>query len=151
MQRNDRTRHQGPRMMPWPVKDEDDIVAADTTWGKLQPLEAAPGVQTVGELELMELVSQGATVVDCRSAGTINGQTIPGSVNIPHDQITERQNDLDPDRISILFCNGPQCPQSPTAIVELLEHGYPAAALAYYRGGMHDWLTLSMPTEPADD
>ncbi|WP_338012384.1 hypothetical protein [Rhodococcus rhodochrous] len=54
---------------------------------------------------------------------------------------------LDPSRLSILFCNGPQCPQSPMAIRELLEAGYPASALAYYRGGLHDWVTLAMPLE----
>jgi rhodanese-related sulfurtransferase len=49
---------------------------------------------------------------------------------------------------SIFFCNGPQCPQSPAALRELLDAGYPASSLAYYRGGMHDWVTLAMPTEP---
>jgi len=49
--------------------------------------------------------------------------------------------------VSILFCNGPQCPQSPWAIRALLEAGQPAESLAYYRGGMHDWVTLAMPTE----
>lgn len=151
MQRTDRTRDDDPRMMPWAVDGEDDLVVVDTTWGKLQPFEAAPGVRTVGEVELMKLVEQGATVVDGRSPGSTGGRTIPGSLNIPYDKVTERRDDLDPGRLSILFCNGPQCPQSPTAIRELVEAGYPADSLAYYRGGMHDWVTLSMPTEPTDD
>ena len=33
----------------------------------------------------------------------------------------------------------------------LLEAGYPARALAYYRGGMHDWVTLAMQTEQLSD
>lgn len=53
--------------------------------------------------------------------------------------------------MAILFCNGPQCPQSPHAIRELLEAGHPARSLAYYRGGMHDWVSLAMPTEPQED
>ena len=150
MQRKDRVRDQNPRMMPWRVDDEVDVVAVDTTWGKLQPLDSAPGVHTVGELELIQLVEEGAVLVDCRSVGTTGGRTIPGSVDIPYDEITERRGDLDPGRLSILFCNGPQCPQSSTAIEALVEAGYPAGALAYYRGGMHDWVTLSMPTEPTD-
>jgi rhodanese-related sulfurtransferase len=151
MKRKNRTRDDDPHMVPWPVNDENDVVAVDTTWGKLQPLEVASDVRTVGELELIRLVAEGAVLVDCRSEGTTGGCTIPGSLNIPYDGVTERRDDLDAERLSILFCNGPQCPQSPTAIEALVEAGYPASALAYYRGGMHDWVTLSMPTEPTDN
>ncbi len=151
MQRKDRTSNEEPRTVAWPVDDVTDVVAVDTTWGRLQPLEAAPGVRTVGELELIQLVADGSGLVDCRSAGTTGGRTIPGSLNIPFDQVTARRADLDPSRLSILFCNGPQCPQSTTALHDLVEAGYPAESLAYYRGGMHDWITLSMPTESTDD
>lgn len=151
MQRQERSRQQHPRSVPWPVEGEADVVAVDTTWGKLQRLEAAPGVRTVGEPELLELAEEGALLVDCRTAGSFGGRTIPGSVLVPHDQVLDRRGELDPGRLSILFCNGPQCPQSPDAIRTLLDAGYPAAALAYYRGGMHDWVTLAMPTQPRAD
>jgi rhodanese-related sulfurtransferase len=117
----------------------------------MQRMQAADGVPTVGELELTEMVEQGAVVIDCRTRGSFGGRTIPGSVLIPHDEIVDRREELDSERISILFCNGPQCPQSPHAILGLLEAGYPAQALAYYRGGMHDWVTLAMPTETRED
>jgi len=148
MERQKRAREPDPRSVPWHVEGENDLVAVHTTWGELQRLEAAPGVPTVGELELIELVEQGAVVVDCRTAGSFGGRSISGAVNIPYTAMVERRSELDPDRISILFCNGPQCPQSPHAIRALLEAGHPARALAYYRGGMHDWVTLAMPTEP---
>jgi rhodanese-related sulfurtransferase len=137
--------------VPWPLAGETDVVAVDTTWGELQRLDAAPGVRTVGELELIELVEQGAVLVDSRTDGSFGGRTIPGSVLVPHDEIVERRGELDPQRVSILFCNGPQCPQSPDAIRRLLESGYRADALAYYRGGMHDWVTLALPTQPRED
>jgi rhodanese-related sulfurtransferase len=151
MSRRERTREQRPRSVPWPVDGEPDVVAVDTTWGELQPLEVAPGVRTVGELEIPELVERGALLLDCRTRGSFGGRTIPGSVLLPHDEVLERRGELDPGRISILFCNGPQCPQSPDAIRRLLDVGYPAAALAYYRGGMHDWVTLALPTQPRED
>ena len=47
----------------------------------------------------------------------------------------------------IPFCNGPQCPQTLDALRILKEDGYPLDRLAYYRGGIHDWITLAMPTE----
>jgi rhodanese-related sulfurtransferase len=151
MQRRERVRTEKPRSVPWPVEDALDVVAVDTTWGEMQKLHAAAGVQTVGELELVEMVEQGAAVIDCRTAGSFGGRTIPDSVHIPHDEMIDRIEELDRGRVSILFCNGPQCPQSPRAIRGLLDAGYPAEALAYYRGGMHDWVTLAMPTQPRDD
>ena len=151
MQRAERAREQDPRSVPWPVEGEADLVAVDTTWGELQPLEAAAGVRTVGELELMELVERGAVLVDCRTRGSFGGRTLPGSVLLPHDEIVDRRDELDPARLSIVFCNGPQCPQSPDAVRRLLEAGYPATALAYYRGGLHDWVTMALPTEPRED
>ena len=151
MTRRERAREQDPRSVPWPVEGETDLVAVDTTGGELQPLVAAPGVRTVGELELVQLVEQGAVLVDCRTRGSFGGRTLPGSVLLPHDEIVERRGELDPARLSIVFCNGPQCPQSPDAVRRLLEAGYPATALAYYRGGLHDWVTMALPTEPRED
>jgi rhodanese-related sulfurtransferase len=152
VERRQRTRDEDPpRSVPWPIEGEADLVAVDTTWGELQPLEVAAGVRTVGELELLELVGQGAVLVDSRTAGSFGGRTLPGSVNIPHDVVVDRIAEFDRDRVSILFCNGPQCPQSPDSIRRLLDAGYPAGALAYYRGGMHDWVTTAMPTQPRAD
>ena len=151
MSRRERVRDEHPRSVPWPVDGEPDVVAVDTTWGELQRLDSAPGVRTVGELELLELVDAGAVLIDCRTRGSFGGRTIPGSVLLPHDEIVARRGELDRDRLSILFCNGPQCPQSPHAILGLLEAGYPAQALAYYRGGMHDWVTLAMPTQAREN
>ena len=151
MTRAERSRAADPRSVPWPIEGETDLVAVDTTWGVLQPLQAAPGVRTVGELELAELVDQGAVLVDCRTRGSFGGWTLPGSVLLPHDEIVDRRDELDPGGLSILFCNGPQCPQSPDALRRLLQAGYPADALAYYRGGMHDWITMALPTQPRED
>ncbi|CAN5228792.1 hypothetical protein BH09ACT8_BH09ACT8_24780 [soil metagenome] len=125
-------------------------MTVDTTWGEVQPLHSGSGVVTVAELELMEHVRDGAALIDTRVPDSRNGATIPGAVNIPHDQIVDRSIELDRTRVNIVFCNGPQCPQSAAAIRELLESGYPASSLAYYRGGLHDWVTLAMPVETVE-
>lgn len=132
-----------------PVPAEKDLVLVDITWGKLQPLQPFPDVQTVVELELIRLVGEGAALIDTRVAGSRSGVTLPEAVSIPHDQIGELIAELDEDKISVLFCNGPQCPQTPDAIGILLEAGFPAASPAYYRGGVDDWVTLAFPTDPA--
>jgi rhodanese-related sulfurtransferase len=51
----------------------------------------------------------------------------------------------------VLWCNGPECGQSPRAIKGLIKVGYPADKIAYYRGGMQLWqlwgLTTVVPGE----
>ena len=43
------------------------------------------------------------------------------------------------------FCNGPVCPQSPTAINAMVRDGFPVDKIYYYRGGMLDWDALGFP------
>ena len=142
-----RTRSGDPQNLPQPT-GEPEIVTVETAWGKVQPMEPVPGIRTVGELEVAALVREGAQLVDTRVPDSRSGVTLPGAVNIPHDQVLARKDDLNSGRVHILFCNGPQCPQTPDALRTLSEDGYPLDRLAYYRGGMHDWITLAMPTQP---
>jgi len=46
----------------------------------------------------------------------------------------------------LLWCNGPWCGQSPRAIHALINLGYPAEKLYYYRGGMQMWQSLGLTT-----
>lgn len=133
---------------PVPLRDpaRPDRVVVDVTWGTLQPLIAATGVRTVGELEVIEHLEAGLPVVDSRFAHQHQALTLPGAASLPHDEAVDRRDELDPGTPSILFCNGPQCGQSPAAIRSLLEVGHPAASIWYYRGGLHDWITLGLPT-----
>ncbi len=140
----------------------------------IHPISAAPDVQTVGELELLEFVKtkvadESGLLVDARMANWYQSETIPGAVNIPfvifttasdkRDRILEllgakknQAGDYDFTRVPVLllFCNGPWCDQSPRAINALLSIGYPAERLKYYRGGMQIWklfgLTTVLPT-----
>lgn len=121
----------------------DDIAVILTCLGgfrQIYPLTPGPKAAHVRQ-------SGGAVLIDSRVPDSRSGVTIPGAVNIPHDRIIGFRDQLDLSRLSVFFCNGPQCPQSPAAIRALLETGYPASGLAYYRGGLHDWVTLAMPTE----
>ena len=43
-----------------------------------------------------------------------------------------------------IFCNGPWCSQSVAMIEALLEIGYPAEKISWYRGGMQTWLAAGM-------
>ncbi|NDP22134.1 MAG: rhodanese-like domain-containing protein [Paludibacter sp.] len=132
-------------MIPKIIKE--GLVEVDTTWGSIQPIEAALGVRTVGELEVYQHQKGGRPIVDARKPDTTDGITIPGSENIPYDELVARKVELDEKQTTIFFCNGPQCPQSATAIKSLVEAGYPTDRILYYRGGMHDWITLGLPIQ----
>ena len=94
-------------------------------------------------------------VIDSRTPDWFAGGTIPGAVNIPYTQIIDELGALgcEPDfdgwdctqaRKVALFCNGLWCGQSPTAIRNMIEAGYPAERIFYYRGGMQSWRVLGL-------
>jgi rhodanese-related sulfurtransferase len=145
----DRTpRHRDPIRVPRVVGD--GRVEVDATWGIVQPIEIAPGVRTIGELELVRHLEHGLPVVDTRRPDFDREPTIPGARRIAHEQILDHLGELDPGTPTVFFCNGPQCTATPDAIRRLLGAGHPAAAILYYRGGIHDWVTLGYPTTGVD-
>ena len=135
------------RMMVPEYADEAGYVVVDATWGMIQPLELAPEVKTVAELDVIQHLRAGLPLVDTRHEGQHQQATIPGARAIAHEEIVARVNELDSTQVTVLFCNGPQCRATPDAVRALLAHGYPAERLRYYRGGVHDWMTLGLPIE----
>lgn len=143
------------------------------TVGMVSPMVIADGIETYGELEVMQFIKEMAShedylLVDSRGEEWYEYETIPGAVNFWFTLF--KQPDLFPDEFErvmvkigvqknrdgrydfshakslLLFCNGPWCGQSPAAIKGLLKLGYPAEKIKWYRGGMHDWKSLSMTT-----
>jgi rhodanese-related sulfurtransferase len=124
----------------------------------IQPMSPAPGVTTIGELELLAfLKDQNVVVVDGRVRKDFEGGAIPGAVNIPYTEAADRLGELgcEPDfdgwicdgpevKSVALYCNGPWCGQSPTAARRMIEAGYPAEKIFYYRGGMQVWRMLGL-------
>lgn len=122
----------------------------------IQPMTPAEGVTTIGELELLDMLADPeATVVDSRVTPDFEGGSIPGAVSMPYtemvDHLTELGCEIDFDgwdcenaRPVALYCNGPWCGQSPTAIRRIIEAGYPAERIHYYRGGMQVWRLLGL-------
>lgn len=122
----------------------------------IQPFEVAPGVRTVGELEVINfLKDKKGVVVDARTVEWHVRGTIPGAKNIPFTQVASRLNELGCAKSNgkwdcanakdvLLFCNGLWCGQSPTAIRAMLREGYPASKINYYRGGMQGWESVGL-------
>jgi rhodanese-related sulfurtransferase len=136
--------------LPRQVPGQPGLVEIDATWGTIQPLEIAPGVTTVAELEVISEIERGSLLVDTRRPEYLRGGTLPTAIGIWHEEIVPGlAGELDSARALVLFCNGPQCRATPWAIHSLLEADWDPARLRYYRGGLHDWVTLGLPLEPA--
>lgn len=138
------------RMVPRPLSGYPGLVVVDATWGRVQPMQLAPGVRTVGELEVIAHLEAGLPLVDSRRVGFFRTGTIPGAVSLPHHEVEVRSGEVDRGTTAILFCNGPQCAATPDAVDRLLRLGHPAERLGYYRGGMHDWVTLGFEVASGD-
>jgi rhodanese-related sulfurtransferase len=139
----------------------------------LQPMNLGAGVETVGELELLDYLKKikdgdkTILVIDSRTKDWVQKGTIPGSTNIPWDQLSTSIGGADPMTVKehltnfgaqeieglwdfsqaktlILFCNGVWCGQSALNIKTLLKYGYPPHKLKWYRGGMQAWETVGL-------
>jgi len=122
----------------------------------IQPMSPAAEVTTIGELEVLAALEDAQVlVVDSRVRADYLGGTIPGAVHIPYNQMADRLDEVgceidfdgflcDDANPVVLFCNGPWCGQSPTAIRRMIAAGFPAARISYYRGGMQVWRMLGL-------
>lgn len=143
-------KREDPQVVPQPVQGEPGLVQVDTTWGNIQPMQVAEGVRTVGEMEVIAHLEQGLPMVDSRTSDFYQRSTIPGAISIPHAEAAARIDELSREEPTVFICNGPQCGQSPTAIRSMLQTGFPPERILYYRGGLHDWLTLGLPVIPGE-
>ena len=146
----------------------------------IQPIKLAPGVETLGEREIIDYLMRmsggddSILVIDSRTPGWVEKGTIPGAVNIPWTLLSPDKGadpisigdilesrfgaveleglwDYSNARTLVLFCNGMWCGQSPTNIKILLKFGYPAHKIKWYRGGMQNWSNLGLTTlKPAE-
>lgn len=139
----------------------------------IQPITLAAGVETLGELEVLDYLERirngdnASLVIDSRTPDWYAKGTIPGAVNIPFAQnmageatdlpavknsFTDLYNvkasgdvfDFSGAKTLAIFCNGPWCGQTPNYIRTLIALGYPASHLKWYRGGIQDWCSLGL-------
>lgn len=141
----------------------------------IQPMEVASEIETYGELEVLDFIEKKVSVgsgvlIDARTPDWHAQGTIPGSINVPYtdldprlgaddftigfslEQLGVKREGEDWDfflaKELLIWCNGPWCGQSPTAIRALLSVGYPAEKIKYYRGGMQMWEMMGLTVVP---
>jgi rhodanese-related sulfurtransferase len=142
----------------------------------VQPMQLAPGVETIGELEMLDYLRRAAAgaplvVIDSREEHwLVRTGIIPGAVHLTWTELHPAHTDsariadtlqfvfgvartgilwnFENARTAVFYCNGVWCGQSPTNIKQLLALGYPAHKLKWYRGGMQSWRSLGLSTAP---
>jgi len=141
------------------------------TVGKLSPMHMAEGIESYGELEVLDFIKRmnkdkNLILVDSRGSDWYEYDTIPGATNYWFSMVKnplkypdefefmleelhvikkkDGSYDFSNAKTMLLFCNGPWCGQSPAAIRGYLKIGYPVEKMRWYRGGMHVWKSLSM-------
>lgn len=141
------------------------------TTGKLLPISLDDEVETYGELEVLAFMkdmqkSDKKLLIDGRKESWYEYRTIAGAVNMPFNHFTERESfefefehhlkdlgvvinkdeslNFDKAKEVVIFCNGPWCSQSVAMIKALMEIGYPAEYIKWYRGGLQNWLGAGM-------
>ncbi|NCA70730.1 MAG: rhodanese-like domain-containing protein [Sphingobacteriia bacterium] len=179
-------KHEGRSVLLMRHQDPDhgivapyDLTARDCPPFCIQPMQLAPGVETIGELELIQYLQRAqqgepVLIIDSRTGADIERGMIPGAVNIPYTKLDPAH--ADPAAVAellelelgamrdeslwnfshaktlVFYCNGPWCGQSPTNIRALLALGYPPDRIKWYRGGMQVWEQFGLTTvRPAGD
>jgi rhodanese-related sulfurtransferase len=140
----------------------------------IQPMHMPGGVETIGELDLIDYLRRASAgddevlVIDARTPDWTARGTIPGSVNVPYTRLdSPKATPMDVAELLefdfgavrregfwsfgaaktlVFFDNGPWCGQAPTNIKALLDLGYPASKLKWYRGGLQVWEALGLTT-----
>ncbi|HEV2880103.1 MAG TPA: rhodanese-like domain-containing protein [Pyrinomonadaceae bacterium] len=76
-----------------------------------------------------------------------NGEMIPGSRRVPLERVGReaRETNLAKDAEIIVYCAGPQCPQSGYAARKLEDLGY--TNVKAYEGGLEEWKGLGREVE----
>lgn len=167
--------HQGEVIELERNQDRDNEISdfyLPTTRGKIQPMYPFKPhqVETIGALEMINYIKQKSSgddtlvIIDTRTPNwvVISGG-IPTAINIPYTELKNKEKALDIlektfgvqiddifdfsyAKTLVLYCNGIWCGQTPTAIKALLNYGYPATKLKYFRGGMQNWKALGLTT-----
>ncbi|MCB1723579.1 MAG: rhodanese-like domain-containing protein [Gammaproteobacteria bacterium] len=174
-------KHQGKTVRIQRNQDQDNVLnpAFQRTSRRcppfcVQPMHMPEGVETIGELEMLDYLRRAAggdssiLIIDSRGPDWLQRGTIPGSVNIHYKRLSvkaagdgevaailherfdaERDGELWDFRFAktlVLFCNGSWCGQSPSNIRVLLRLGYPPSKIKWYRGGMQAWEAAGLTT-----
>lgn len=103
---NVKTAHNGKVVRIQRIQDKNNVLTGGYTKTSrqcppfcIQPMDVAPGVVTVGELEVVNFIKSNVNkgtgvLVDARTTSWFEKATIPGSINIPFKTFDKNSSDL---------------------------------------------------------
>jgi hypothetical protein len=135
----------------------------------IQPMSIGD-VKTVGELEVLEFIKEmkdnsNMLLIDARTRNWYKKGTIPASINLPYTMLKKEGKyinkiltllgghkvngkwNFDNVQTLLIFGNGVWDDQATLAIKSLLDMGYPADKLRFYRGGVQVWNLAGLTTK----
>lgn len=100
-------------------------------------------------VDMDELLSAGAVLVDARSYHSYQQEHLAGAVSLPlahfDDQVEEFKQQFSPAQTLITYCSGYGCPDSFDLGVRLMQQGY--LDVLVYEGGLPEWQNAGRPLE----
>lgn len=137
----------------------------------IQPMVAAPGVVTFGEIELLAFLEGDVTngnglLLDARLPADFADGSIPSAVNVPFMTLAADNRfrtdilralgavqdangalDFSNAMALTLFSGGVWSKDARTGIEHLINAGYPADKIFFYRGGMQAWVHVGLTVQ----
>ncbi|MEM7520595.1 MAG: rhodanese-like domain-containing protein [Pseudomonadota bacterium] len=136
----------------------------------IAPMQAAQGVPTLDELSVLTFLTERVAgnyglMVDARLPQDRALGFIPGTVSLPHETVAGNNSfrseilralgarefsgvfNFADARELLIYDGGPSTDDAGKLVRNLLEAGYPAEKLSYYRGGMQVWSVLGFSIE----
>ena len=100
----------------------------------------------IGRERVLELMQQGAQIVDVLPAREYGEDHLPGAINLPLRRIeTEASKVLDATRAIVVYCADSACDLSPRAACRLQTLGF--TDVYDYSTGKLDWMGAGLPVE----
>src|SRR5262249_23558078 len=139
----------GPHGLPLIQKGEAVATAQHGSVDSTKTVEpTAKGAIDIAEMK-RQFDGKTAVILDARSPEEYAEGHIPGSINIPHDQIPQYQDVLTKqvsnDAHVICYCRGPDCDFSDLLATELKIIGWQDVSAV--SGGWEEWSKAGSPVE----
>lgn len=140
----------------------------------VQPMQASPGGQTLGALEVIgflraKVATDAGRVLDVRLPAEFAAAHLPGAINVPlatlaaenpyRDDILQALGasktaaglDFSAAPLLVIYASGPGNDLAANGVRALVEAGYPVDKVLYFRGGLQEWQQFGLTVLGAAD
>lgn len=105
--------------------------------------QGGDGLEAISIADLVERLQTGEiTLLDVRPPEEYAAGHLPGAINIPLSELTQRLQELPANTAVVAYCRGPYCALSHEAVVLLQQRGFTALRL---QEGYPEWKAEGLP------